>query len=1329
MQLDAQSPSQEIKALEYFIGSDPGPGNGNTLVISANPNINETFSITVPSLSSGFHNLFIRAKDQNNSWSIAQRSEFYVPAPLPQNIVKLQYYFDTDPGVGVAGNGSILSVTPGSNLNQTIAITTQGSLTSGYHNLFTRTQNDFGVWSIAERRPFGIGTCVSIPDDDIISWWSFDEASENVVADISGNHDGVLVNGATTRLYFELDGSSKDYIGVPDSDDWAFGTKDFSIEFFANFLSPGGDVEHPEDKFIGQSEGGGVAKKWTFALGDNKLFFRVSNGSISQNLVQSNFAPVLNQWYHLAITRKADTLKTYINGQLASSQVVAGLSIPNVNAPLTIGAVDWVQGMVRYMDGKLDEMTIYKRALTQQEITSISNAGAGGKCKSIQITTPAISDAQYGTAFSQTLEAALGNTPYVWSVSAGELPEGITLSTEGVLSGITTEAGEFAFTIQAKDANDVGTQKDFVMKVLLTLPEPQFSIFKSGTVPVPGRESDYFILVKNEGTSYISSVAVHEFLQFWFTYIESEPSTEIISKMPNIYTLNNDVDSLPAMIRWVFSLQAEESKLLTYKVKLQPHFPVADTVIGGEACTAALIAYEECYFARQDACRAEQYATFREQLEYCQTNGTETDVECLDIAARIAQNLTDECIRAATLDIGICPSPHEACARDRAAAAAAKDPNEKLVLAEKYIQPDKLLPYVIHFENIGTIEARDIFITDTLDEDLDETTLNIITPGGIYNPVTRVLKWNLYNYNLLPDSGAYVMYTAKPKPNLPSGTVIHNTAQIQFEVFDIFTTNETENIIDYTDPEGVMNALSATMYQTAFPISWSGMDAVGEINNYSIFVSKNGDGYELFLSKTQNTSAIFTGETGNTYRFICIAEDLAGNIEVQEPIAESTTHLDVLCTEVYYYDADNDGYGNSNIPTTSCSQPTGFVINSTDCNDSNVSINPGATEICNFIDDDCDGLKDEGVTTTFYQDADTDGFGTSTSSVQRCNQPTGYVTNGNDCNDANASVNLGATEICNSIDDDCDGLTDEGVTTTFYLDTDTDGFGNPDATISICNQPSGYVTNGNDCDDSNSNVNLDAHEINDGIDNDCDGLVDEGFSDMSVDAGNCAKVYGGYDPAGCTVLTVNVEDGSAPFTYLWNNGVTTQSTTVCPVVTTTYTVTVTDNTGVSANDVVTVHVIDIRCGNNNDKVKVCHGSSNNNLCIAPAAVQSHLDHGDQLGICNATNPCGSQALVNEHIHEATKNAVQFSQRSSKIKRDEKIYFSIKPNPANNHIEIQTNLTSAFLSIMDVSGRVIIQERVTDGRKMIDTGSLLDGIYFVRLENGVDCNVKKLVLMH
>ncbi len=156
-------------------------------------------------------------------------------------------------------------------------------------------------------------------------------------------------------------------------------------------------------------------------------------------------------------------------------------------------------------------------------------------------------------------------------------------------------------------------------------------------------------------------------------------------------------------------------------------------------------------------------------------------------------------------------------------------------------------------------------------------------------------------------------------------------------------------------------------------------------------------------------------------------------------------------------------------------------------------------EVCDGADNDCDGEVDEGVTSTFYHDADGDGYGDLYDTTQACAAPPGYVDQADDCDDSEGAINPDATEVCNEDDDDCDGEVDEGVTLTFYRDADGDGHGDIFDTTQACTAPSGYVEQGDDCDDSEGASYPGASEICDGKDNNCDGWTDEGLT-FDVDA-------------------------------------------------------------------------------------------------------------------------------------------------------------------------------------------------------------------------------------
>jgi len=237
---------------------------------------------------------------------------------------------------------------------------------------------------------------------------------------------------------------------------------------------------------------------------------------------------------------------------------------------------------------------------------------------------------------------------------------------------------------------------------------------------------------------------------------------------------------------------------------------------------------------------------------------------------------------------------------------------------------------------------------------------------------------------------------------------------------------------------------------------------------------------------------------------------------------------DGLTFTTYFEDGDSDTYGNVSVSTSACAVPTGYVSNSSDCDDTDSSVNPAASETCDGTDNDCDGTVDNGVTTTYYLDSDSDGYGDSSSSTESCSAPSGYVSDDTDCDDGDSSINPGASEVCDGSDNDCDGTTDLGSTdaTTWYIDNDSDSYGNSTVTDTACSQPSGYVADDTDCDDTNSSVNPGATEMCDGIDNDCDGTTDnddasdattfyldndgDGYGDSASTTTSCSSAVSGY---------------------------------------------------------------------------------------------------------------------------------------------------------------------------------------------------------------------------
>jgi hypothetical protein len=268
----------------------------------------------------------------------------------------------------------------------------------------------------------------------------------------------------------------------------------------------------------------------------------------------------------------------------------------------------------------------------------------------------------------------------------------------------------------------------------------------------------------------------------------------------------------------------------------------------------------------------------------------------------------------------------------------------------------------------------------------------------------------------------------------------------------------------------------------------------------------------------------------------------------------TTDESDASDAAEWYVDSDSDGFGDASATTTmSCSQPSGYTDNADDCNDSDASINPDATEICDSADtdEDCNGYADDAdsgtdssTQTPFYADSDSDGYGGSTYGLY-CDAPSGYVSTNGDCEDTDASINPGATEVCDAddTDEDCDGAVDDddsdvdtSTMSTFYADADLDGYGDASSTTSACDESTDYVSDNNDCDDTNADINPGATEVCDEADEDedCDGSPDD--MDSSVDASTMTDWYPDADSDGYGDSTASATaQCDAPSGYVADN--------------------------------------------------------------------------------------------------------------------------------------------------------------------------------------------------
>jgi hypothetical protein len=303
-------------------------------------------------------------------------------------------------------------------------------------------------------------------------------------------------------------------------------------------------------------------------------------------------------------------------------------------------------------------------------------------------------------------------------------------------------------------------------------------------------------------------------------------------------------------------------------------------------------------------------------------------------------------------------------------------------------------------------------------------------------------------------------------------------------------------------------------------------DQEGAVGCVTYYADEDGDGYGA-----KNFKACLCGGPRPPYTIQVGGDCDDSNPDARPGLAEKcwtpfddncdgqTSERDAAGCKTFYKDADHDGFGTVSFVECWCEPHGDFsAVESSDCDDTNAGIHPGAEETCNGKDDDCDGKGDAAGTpgcVQYYLDADRDGHGQPGTTLCLCGPEGSYTTTtGDDCADDDASVHPGAAEKCNGRDDDCDGVADpDGAAgcVTRYRDADKDGFGDEATKRCSCLDPGPPFTllKGGDCDDSDPRVHPGAAETCvTPYDDDCDG------STNAEDAPGCLAWYEDQDGDG-----------------------------------------------------------------------------------------------------------------------------------------------------------------------------------------------------------------------
>lgn len=980
-----KSEGQTLTAAEYFINTDPGVGNGKPIPIVADSTISTSFTIPATGLAAGFYQLYIRVKDKNNNWSIANQATFFVDSAVKTStpvLTAAEYFIDTDPGIG---NGHVLAIQSGDSVSAAFSISTAG-LAAGFHQLYVRVKDQNNQWSLAALRTFFINANLSNGLPPIVAAEYYIDTDSGAGNNMPvGVLKGTTVDTSYNFMPADLSlGAHTMNLRVKDSaGNWSLvDSRAFSVCTTYGPLSAFNfAVSDSNASFVNNSQYAS-GYRWEFGDGDTSNLVNPLHtydpGVYNACLVSRN-----------ACFAKGDTLcQTVTIKGLSGINTNTGGNTGQVTASITGGG--FVPGMQVYLQEggqsiPSDTLVIQNGSL-MTAVFDLSGKPVGscdviavfpnGKTDTLYngftITAGVIPNLWVNITGSNVLRLGFNQVYTITYGNSGNTDAlFVPLLIDGLPVGTNIQIQSPIFRIDSLPGLDtLQTMVDTIRRTFDdSLYNESFRLLYLSKIPA-GSSGTMQVIFQVPFTTPLHSTAN---IQVILGQPLSDTTTHILPELSGPGTVTATPRSAMAPtgsrpVQWtgIPTPLAESSE--TSSLDWNSWIDCLDNVADLAAGLVGLTDLQNCLLGGLGVAK-----TIITKFEVGTPEGPtvldgtdvfmgtyETAKSCLEAAGKVflpETRIYDLIKYGMTVTkwglgdykvITSCQKPFTSLAKNLLHILFGNDhdPNLKTGIGDSSANHyTRVMPlsYIVNFENdpAANANAQTIIITDTLNASYDNYSsfgFNSVMIGdsvfcfanpvksfvhdfdfsatygvkarvtATFDSVAGVAQWAFFSIdpatnqqttNALagflppdvnfPQGSGYVSFTVNPATGITTGDQVCNKATIIFDANPPIVTDCWVNVFDVVKPVSQVLPLPAQETTDSFAVSWAGSDNLSGVRVYDVFVSINDSAYTPWLVGTYATGALYPGTYNSTYSFFSIATDGAGNIESPKTVAEAQT--------------------------------------------------------------------------------------------------------------------------------------------------------------------------------------------------------------------------------------------------------------------------------------------------------------------------------------------------------------------------------------------------------------------------------------------------------